>query len=193
MTKHAQNRKRFGRRNFKQRYFRLTTHSLSYSKAKGKRPICDIPLTELVAVERFEERSFKMQNIFRVSYESDRLMTKASAVWMCVATPTNNAESPLACLAWSRALVNHRIIKRRRWDWKSFFRVVAIMAIDGRLLIYPDADRTTVRLRDESQSIDGWVQSFAKSDHCSRSDLVMMAPSAIVMQIVWWEPRWCLE
>lgn len=69
MTKHAQNRKRFGRRNFKQRYFRLTTRSLSYSKAKGKRPICDIPLTELVAVERLEERSFKMQNIFRVSGE----------------------------------------------------------------------------------------------------------------------------
>lgn len=68
MTKHAQNRrKRFGRRNFKQRYFRLTTQSLSYSKAKGKRPICDIPLTDLVAVEKLEERSFKMQNIFRVS------------------------------------------------------------------------------------------------------------------------------
>ena len=67
MTKHAQNRKRFGRRNFKQRYFRLTTHTLSYAKAKGKRPICDIQLTELVAVERLEEKSFKLQNIFRVS------------------------------------------------------------------------------------------------------------------------------
>lgn len=67
MTKHAQNRKRFGRRNFKQRYFRLTTQSLSYAKAKGKRPICDIPLTELVAVERLEEKSFKLQNIIRVS------------------------------------------------------------------------------------------------------------------------------
>lgn len=72
MTKHAQNRKRFGRRNFKQRYFRLTTHSLSYSKSKGKKPICDIPLTELVAVERLEERSFKMQNIFKVSIETPR-------------------------------------------------------------------------------------------------------------------------
>lgn len=69
MTKHAQNRKRFGRRNFKQRYFRLTTQSLSYSKAKGKRPLCDIPLTELLDVERLEDRSFKMQNIFRVSSE----------------------------------------------------------------------------------------------------------------------------
>lgn len=67
MTKHAQNRKRFGRRNFKQRYFRLSTQSLSYAKAKGKRPICDIPLTELVAVERLDEKSFKLQNIIRVS------------------------------------------------------------------------------------------------------------------------------
>ncbi|KAL7035982.1 hypothetical protein ACKWTF_008647 [Chironomus riparius] len=67
MTKHAQNRKRFGRRNFKQRYFRLTTHTLSYAKAKGKRPICDIPLTELAAVERLEEKSFKLQNIFRIT------------------------------------------------------------------------------------------------------------------------------
>lgn len=76
MTKHAQNRrKRFGRRNFKQRYFRLTTQSLSYSKAKGKRPICDIPLTDLVAVEKLEERSFKMQNIFRVSSMSTTTTT----------------------------------------------------------------------------------------------------------------------
>lgn len=69
MTKRAQGRKRFGRRNFKQRYFRLSTQSLSYAKSKGKRPICDIPLTDLVAVERLEERSFKMQNIFRVRIE----------------------------------------------------------------------------------------------------------------------------
>lgn len=67
MTKRAQSRKRFGRRNFKQRFFRLTTHSLSYSKAKGKRPICDIPLSDILAVERIDERNFKMQNIFQVS------------------------------------------------------------------------------------------------------------------------------
>ncbi|XP_055541471.1 GTPase-activating protein [Wyeomyia smithii] len=66
MTKRAQGRKRFGRRNFKQRYFRLTTQSLSYAKAKGKSPICDIPLSEILAVERLTERSFKMQNIFQI-------------------------------------------------------------------------------------------------------------------------------
>ncbi|XP_055373374.1 GTPase-activating protein isoform X2 [Condylostylus longicornis] len=66
MTKRAQGRKRFGRRNFKQRYFRLTTHSLSYSKSKGKRSICDIPLSDILGVERVQERSFKMQNIFQI-------------------------------------------------------------------------------------------------------------------------------
>lgn len=67
MTKRAQSRKRFGRRNFKQRFFKLTTQSLSYSKAKGKRLICDIPLSDILAVDRVDERNFKMQNIFEVS------------------------------------------------------------------------------------------------------------------------------
>lgn len=66
MTKGSQKRKRFGRRNFKQRYFRLTSQSLSYAKAKGKRTICDIPLTDIVDVERLSEDSFKMQNVFQV-------------------------------------------------------------------------------------------------------------------------------
>lgn len=36
LIKRAQGRKRFGRKNFKARYFRLTTQDLSYSKHKGK-------------------------------------------------------------------------------------------------------------------------------------------------------------
>uniref|UniRef100_A0A182ND55 PH domain-containing protein n=1 Tax=Anopheles dirus TaxID=7168 RepID=A0A182ND55_9DIPT len=72
MTKRAQGRKRFGRRNFKQRYFRLTTQSLSYAKAKGKRPICDILLADILAVERLNERSFKMQNIFQIIKKDQR-------------------------------------------------------------------------------------------------------------------------
>lgn len=67
MTKYPQGRKRFGRRPFKQRYFRLTTHSLSYAKTKGKQPICDIPLSEIERVELLNEKSFKMQNCFKVS------------------------------------------------------------------------------------------------------------------------------
>lgn len=71
MTKRAQGRKRFGRRSFKQRYFRLTTQTLSYSKTKGKRPICDIPLSDIIDVQRVDDRSFKMQNIFQVKIKSD--------------------------------------------------------------------------------------------------------------------------
>lgn len=67
MTKRTHRQRRFGRRNFKQRYFKLTTQSLSYAKSKGKRPICDIPLYEILAVERSQEQSFKLQNIFQVS------------------------------------------------------------------------------------------------------------------------------
>jgi hypothetical protein len=95
MTKHAQNRKRFGRRNFKQRYFRLTTQSLSYAKSKGKRPICDIPLTELVAVERLEEKNFKLQNIIRVSFKDFFALNTLSLVtkkiltlWICKTSST---------------------------------------------------------------------------------------------------------
>lgn len=67
MAKKSQSRKPFCRRNFNQRYFRLTTQSLSYAKSKGKRSICDIPLSEILAVERLNEKSFKLQNIFQVS------------------------------------------------------------------------------------------------------------------------------
>lgn len=68
MTKRSQGRKLFGRHNFKQRYFRLTTQSLSYAKSKGKKNICDIPLSEILGVEKLNERSFKMQNIFQVRF-----------------------------------------------------------------------------------------------------------------------------
>lgn len=66
MTKYPQCRKRFGRRPLKQRYFRLTTHSLNYAKSKGKPPICDIPLEEIEHVEQLNAKNFKMQNCFKV-------------------------------------------------------------------------------------------------------------------------------
>lgn len=66
MMKRSQGRRRFVRRNFKQRYFRLTTQSLSYAKTKSKNSICDIPLSDILAVEKLHERSFKLQNIFQV-------------------------------------------------------------------------------------------------------------------------------
>ncbi|XP_012228445.1 ras GTPase-activating protein 3 isoform X1 [Linepithema humile] len=66
MIKRAQGRKRFGRKNFKQRYFRLTTQDLTYSKTKGKEPLCKISLEEILAVERLHEDSFKMKNMFQI-------------------------------------------------------------------------------------------------------------------------------
>ncbi|XP_063697126.1 GTPase-activating protein [Culicoides brevitarsis] len=78
MTKRAQGRKRFGRRNFKTRFFRMTTQSLSYSKAKGKKILCDIPLTEILTVRKVDERSFKMQNIFEICRKERPLYVQAA-------------------------------------------------------------------------------------------------------------------
>lgn len=66
MIKRAQGRRRFGWRNFRERYFRLTTQSLSYAKAKGKSALCTIPLANILAVEELAERSFKMKNMFQI-------------------------------------------------------------------------------------------------------------------------------
>ncbi|TGZ42723.1 Uncharacterized protein DBV15_09497, partial [Temnothorax longispinosus] len=77
MIKRAQGRKRFGRKNFKQRYFRLTTHDLTYSKTKGKEPLCKIPLEEILAVERLHEDSFKMKNMFQIIQPQRALYVQA--------------------------------------------------------------------------------------------------------------------
>ncbi|KAM0737280.1 Ras GTPase-activating protein 3 [Formica fusca] len=78
MIKRAQGRKRFGRKNFKQRYFRLTTQDLTYSKTKGKEPLCKIPLEEILAVERLHEDSFKMKNMFQIIQPQRALYVQAS-------------------------------------------------------------------------------------------------------------------
>ncbi|KAK2583080.1 hypothetical protein KPH14_009111 [Odynerus spinipes] len=77
MIKRAQGRKRFGRKNFKQRYFRLTTQDLTYSKTKGKEPLCRIPLEEILAVERLHEDSFKMKNMFQIVQPQRALYVQA--------------------------------------------------------------------------------------------------------------------
>ncbi|KAL1132148.1 hypothetical protein AAG570_010105, partial [Ranatra chinensis] len=66
LTKRAQGRKRFGRKNFKQRYFKLTTQDLTYSKHKGKDPLCAIPLSNILAVERLQHDSFRKSNMFQI-------------------------------------------------------------------------------------------------------------------------------
>jgi Ras GTPase-activating protein 3 len=65
MTKRAQGRRRIviGFRNFKKRYFCLNTQQFYYAKAKNKRPLCRIPINEILAVEKLQEESFKMKNV----------------------------------------------------------------------------------------------------------------------------------
>ncbi|KAE9545143.1 hypothetical protein AGLY_000686 [Aphis glycines] len=66
LTKRAQGRKKFGRKNFKQRYFKLTTRDLSYAKQKGKESLCTITLSDILAVERLQQESFNKNNMFQI-------------------------------------------------------------------------------------------------------------------------------
>ncbi|XP_062982253.1 ras GTPase-activating protein 3 [Elgaria multicarinata webbii] len=66
MIKRAQGRKRFGMKNFKRRWFRLTNHEFTYQKSKGDHPLCSIPIENILAVEKLEEESFRMKNMFQV-------------------------------------------------------------------------------------------------------------------------------
>lgn len=66
MKKRAQGRKPFGRRNFKRRYFRLTSSLLSYAKDKSKDPLCVIPISDILSVQRVSYDSFYRSNMFQV-------------------------------------------------------------------------------------------------------------------------------
>lgn len=66
MIKRAQGRKNrigFTFRRFKKRFFCLTTKELFYSKSKAKQPLCRIPITDILAVEKLQEESFKMKYV----------------------------------------------------------------------------------------------------------------------------------
>lgn len=43
MIKRAQGRKRFGMKNFKKRWFRLTNHEFTYQKSKGNEIMASVP------------------------------------------------------------------------------------------------------------------------------------------------------
>lgn len=66
MIKRAQGRKKFGLKNFKTRFFRLNTRSLSYAKNKAAAPLCCIPVEDIRAVEPVQESSFKCKNMFQL-------------------------------------------------------------------------------------------------------------------------------
>ncbi|KAM5147188.1 ras GTPase-activating protein 3 isoform 2-T2 [Callospermophilus lateralis] len=78
MVKRAQGRKRFGMKNFKKRWFRLTNHEFTYQKSKGDQPLCSIPIENILAVERLQEESFRMKNMFQVIQPERALYIQAS-------------------------------------------------------------------------------------------------------------------
>ncbi|XP_055062266.2 ras GTPase-activating protein 3 isoform X1 [Misgurnus anguillicaudatus] len=82
MIKRAQGRNRFGLKNFKKRWFRLTNHEFTYHKAKGNSrgdgALCSIPIENILAVERLEEESFKMKNMFQVIQPERALYIQAN-------------------------------------------------------------------------------------------------------------------
>uniref|UniRef100_A0A452S6D6 RAS p21 protein activator 3 n=1 Tax=Ursus americanus TaxID=9643 RepID=A0A452S6D6_URSAM len=77
MIKRAQGRKRFGMKNFKKRWFRLTNHEFTYQKSKDQ-PLCSIPIENILAVEGLEEESFKMKNMFQVIQPERALYIQAN-------------------------------------------------------------------------------------------------------------------
>uniref|UniRef100_A0AAZ3S732 RAS p21 protein activator 3 n=1 Tax=Oncorhynchus tshawytscha TaxID=74940 RepID=A0AAZ3S732_ONCTS len=71
-------RNRFGMKNFKKRWFRLTNHEFTYHKTKGEGALCRIPIENILAVERLEEESFKMKNMFQVIQPERALYIQAN-------------------------------------------------------------------------------------------------------------------
>ncbi|GFS09451.1 Ras family protein [Elysia marginata] len=78
LIKRAQGRKKFGLKNFKKRFFRLTNQSLSYSKTKGEKYLFEIPINDILVVERLAESSFKMKYMFQVVHAQTALYIQAS-------------------------------------------------------------------------------------------------------------------
>ncbi|RWS16363.1 ras GTPase-activating protein 3-like protein [Dinothrombium tinctorium] len=65
-------------RTFKKRYFCLTTQTFFYAKAKNKTPLCQISISDILAVERLQEESFKMKNMFQVVQKDRALYIQAN-------------------------------------------------------------------------------------------------------------------
>uniref|UniRef100_A0A6A7G5G4 Ras GTPase-activating protein 3-like n=2 Tax=Hirondellea gigas TaxID=1518452 RepID=A0A6A7G5G4_9CRUS len=78
MIKRAQGRKKFGLKNFKTRFFRLNTRSLTYAKNKGSVPLCIIPVEDILAVEPVQESSFKCNNMFQLVQPNRTLYIQAA-------------------------------------------------------------------------------------------------------------------
>ncbi|XP_032302358.1 ras GTPase-activating protein 2 isoform X2 [Coturnix japonica] len=64
MYKRAQGRTRIGKKNFKKRWFCLTSREFTYHKQQDKEPIFTIPVKNILAVEKLDESSFNKKNLF---------------------------------------------------------------------------------------------------------------------------------
>uniref|UniRef100_A0A8C5YGV4 Ras GTPase-activating protein 2 n=1 Tax=Microcebus murinus TaxID=30608 RepID=A0A8C5YGV4_MICMU len=78
MYKRAQGRTRIGKKNFKKRWFCLTSRELTYHKQPGKDAIYTIPVKNILAVEKLEESSFNKKNMFQVIHAEKPLYVQAN-------------------------------------------------------------------------------------------------------------------
>uniref|UniRef100_A0A8C9GU85 RAS p21 protein activator 2 n=1 Tax=Piliocolobus tephrosceles TaxID=591936 RepID=A0A8C9GU85_9PRIM len=78
MYKRAQGRTRIGKKNFKKRWFCLTSRELTYHKQPGKDAIYTIPVKNILAVEKLEESSFNRKNMFQVIHTEKPLYVQAN-------------------------------------------------------------------------------------------------------------------
>jgi Ras GTPase-activating protein 3 len=69
--------KRKGPKNFRRRYFVLTAKALTYAKSRTDPPLCEIPASELLAVERVDDQAFNMKFMFQVVQPSRILYMQA--------------------------------------------------------------------------------------------------------------------
>ncbi|RMC02147.1 hypothetical protein DUI87_21313 [Hirundo rustica rustica] len=78
MYKRAQGRTRIGKKNFKKRWFCLTSREFTYHKQQDKEPIFTIPIKNILAVEKLDENSFNKKNMFQVLHGEKPLYIQAN-------------------------------------------------------------------------------------------------------------------
>uniref|UniRef100_A0A8C8RAU6 RAS p21 protein activator 2 n=1 Tax=Pelusios castaneus TaxID=367368 RepID=A0A8C8RAU6_9SAUR len=76
MYKRAQGRTRIGKKNFKKRWFCLTSRELTYHKQQE--PIYTIPIKNILTVEKLEESAFNKKNMFQVIHGEKPLYIQAN-------------------------------------------------------------------------------------------------------------------
>uniref|UniRef100_A0A8B9RU92 RAS p21 protein activator 2 n=1 Tax=Accipiter nisus TaxID=211598 RepID=A0A8B9RU92_9AVES len=76
MYKRAQGRTRIGKKNFKKRWFCLTSREFTYHKQQE--PIFTIPIKNILAVEKLDESSFNKKNMFQILHGEKPLYIQAN-------------------------------------------------------------------------------------------------------------------